>query len=45
MAMRQDLHEDLKAVHQKIVEAKQAVANAISQAVSIVKGGQTDNGQ
>ena len=40
-AMRNKLHDDLQSVHNLIVTARQAVANAISTAVSSAKGGGT----
>lgn len=40
-AMRNKLHSDLQSVHNLIVIARQAVANAISTAVSSAKGGGT----
>lgn len=42
-AARESLHKDLKSVHDLVVEARKAVAEAISTAVSTLKG--SNNGQ
>lgn len=45
MLQRDNLHQDLKAVHELVVTARKAVSNAISTTVSTLKGASQTNGQ